>query len=296
MNALKNILVGLDFTTPSQTALSQALRLADRHQARVKAVHVVDIVVSIDVAEALAPMHVIAHDQLVGEAKAQWASFKAKIPGAENVDFHCEVNGRVYGMLRYARAAKPDLIVIGARDAKPETGFGTIAAACVREGPCDTLLVRERQTGPFKTILVGVDFSAHSMRALEQAVRIARQDDAVLHVVHVFTPPSAGLGFTMRSIDLSVEREREMARDLERKLREFAKPLDHELAYLTTHFNLHHHAGHRSGLVSCAEKVGADLLVLGTRGKTNIRDVLLGSTAEKVLRQATGSVLAIRAV
>ncbi len=296
MQTLKNIMVGVDFAGPSRTALSQALRLAGPHQARVRAVHVVDIVVSIDVAEAMAPIAVVAQDNLIDEAKAEWTRFKAQVPGADKVDFQCEVNGRVYGMVRTARAMKPDLIVIGARDAKPETGFGTIAAACVREGPSDVLLVREHQTGPFKSVAVGVDFSAHSMRALEQAARIARQDGATLHVVHVFTPPSAGLGFTMRSVDLSVDRERKLAHDLEHRLREFCKPLDHELSYIKTHFNLHYHDGHRSGLVGCAEKFGADLLVLGTRGKTNIRDLLLGSTAEKVLRQASCSVLAVRAV
>jgi hypothetical protein len=45
--------------------------------------------------------------------------------------------------------------------------------------------------------------------------------------------------------------------------------------------------------VQYAQGVGADLIVLGTRGRTNLRDLLLGSTAEKVLRDSVCSVLAV---
>jgi nucleotide-binding universal stress UspA family protein len=40
--------------------------------------------------------------------------------------------------------------------------------------------------------------------------------------------------------------------------------------------------------------VGADLTVLGTRGKTNLRDMLLGSAAERVLAESRCSVLAVK--
>ena len=43
-----------------------------------------------------------------------------------------------------------------------------------------------------------------------------------------------------------------------------------------------------------AAKAGADLIVLGTRGKTNLRDILLGSTAERVLAESRCSVLAVK--
>jgi nucleotide-binding universal stress UspA family protein len=40
--------------------------------------------------------------------------------------------------------------------------------------------------------------------------------------------------------------------------------------------------------------MGADLIVLGTRGHTNLRDVLLGSTAERALSESTCSILAVK--
>lgn len=296
MDAFKSMLVGVDFSESSRTALSQALRLASPHGAKVDAFHIVDIVVSIDVGEAMGMMTTVANEQLLSEAKAEWADFQAKVSGAAGVKLHTEVNGRTYGMLRLARTLKPELMVIGARDRKPDTGFGTVASAAVREAPCDVMLVREHQKGPFKTIAVAVDFSDHSRRALERAISLAQHDGAALHIVHVFTPPSAGMGFSMRSIDLSVERERTLAETLERRLQGFCKPYEKDLAAIKATLKLHYHDGHRSGLVGYAEHAHADLLVLGTRGRSNLRDMLLGSTAEKVLRQANCSVLAIRAV
>lgn len=52
--------------------------------------------------------------------------------------------------------------------------------------------------------------------------------------------------------------------------------------------------GHRSGIVDHAQEVRADLIVLGTRGRTNLRDVVQGTTAEKVLRESSCWVLAVK--
>jgi nucleotide-binding universal stress UspA family protein len=48
--------------------------------------------------------------------------------------------------------------------------------------------------------------------------------------------------------------------------------------------------------VKYATDSGADLVILGTRGKTNLRDVLLGSTAEHVVQDAQCSVLVTKPV
>jgi len=52
--------------------------------------------------------------------------------------------------------------------------------------------------------------------------------------------------------------------------------------------------GHGRGITEFARQVGADLVVLGTRGRTNLRDLLLGSTAERVVRDAPCSILTVK--
>ena len=61
-------------------------------------------------------------------------------------------------------------------------------------------------------------------------------------------------------------------------------------------FTVLDHPGHRSGIVEHAESVHADLIVLGTRGRASIRDLLLGSTAERALAESRCSVLAVKPV
>jgi nucleotide-binding universal stress UspA family protein len=52
--------------------------------------------------------------------------------------------------------------------------------------------------------------------------------------------------------------------------------------------------GHGRGITEFVQQIGGDLAVLGTRGRTNLRDLLIGSTAERVLRDAACSILAVR--
>jgi nucleotide-binding universal stress UspA family protein len=296
MENLKTVVVGVDFTAPSRTALLQAIRIAGWSGARVKAAYVLDTVVTIEVEAAMSPMALQVTDTLVKESLDAWRAFAARVPGAEKVPFHCEVNNRGFGFVHYLRDAKADLVMIGAYADRPDTGFGTMAAACVRHGPCDTLIVREGQTGAFTRVVVGVDFSPTSLVALERAVRIATQDGAAVDVVHVYRSPWRELAILGEptAIAPTPAQEREYEAGLASRLKEFATPLEHELGYLKARYIVHADEGHRSGLAAYAETSKADLLVLGTRGRTNLRDMLLGSTAEKTLRHAKCSVLAVR--
>lgn len=294
MEHLRTVVVGVDFTPPSKTALLQAVRLAGFSRASVRAAYVVDTIVTIELEAAMAPMSMQVHDTLVQESREAWAAFSKQVPGAEAVEFHCEVNNRAFGFLHYARDAHADLIAIGAYADKPDTGFGTMAAACARHGPCDTLIVREDHPGPFKAVAVGVDFSPTSLRALERAVRLATQDSAELRIVHVSKAPWTELPARPGAKPLvSPEQQRAYTDNLRLRLRAFAAPLERELAYLKPIYDVHEATGHRGGLAGYAERHGIDLLVLGTRGRTTLRDIVLGSTAEKTLRQATCSVLAV---
>lgn len=294
MDTLKTILVGVDFTAPSKAALQQALRLGAFSRAAVKAAYILDTIVTIELEAAMSPMALQVQADLVKEARSAWEEFRGTVPGAGAVECHIEVNNRSFGLLHYAKDIGADLIVIGAWAKKPDTGFGTMATAAVRHAACDVLLVREDQPGPFKTVVAAVDFSPTSMRALERAVRIATQDSASLHILHVAQAPWDDLQIRVPIPVITPDQRRAFFEGLAGRLQEFCRPLEHELSYLKPTYAVHEAGGHRSGIAAYAQEHKADLLVLGTRGRTSLRDILLGSTAEKALRSATCSVLAIR--
>jgi nucleotide-binding universal stress UspA family protein len=145
----------------------------------------------------------------------------------------------------------------------------------------------------YRTLLVAVDFSDDSSAALDEAVDIAAQLGAKLEMLHVFhrpaeiyapyggiqpvTPEIAEIPeAAMRCLDVEIEKVRETAPDLEvgGQVRE-GLPSD--------------------VIVERARELGADLIVMGTRGHTGLEHVLLGSVAERSLRTAPCPVMTVRA-
>jgi len=295
MNTLKSILVAVDFTPGSAAALQKAIRIAQWNRAAVRAVHVIDTLVAAELEEAMSAFQQNVREGLIADAKQAWSAFAATVEGGPGVPIDICIDNRVRGILAAARNAKADLLIIGAFGMRePQIGFGTIATACVRHAISPVLVVRDSQPGPFKTIVTCIDFSPTSLIALDQAARVAAQDGAALHVLHVFDAPWHQLHYRAPTPQASPQFQKQYRDGLERRLAAFAGELGREIDYLKPTFTLFDHAGHRSGIVEYAAKVGADLIVMGTRGKANLRDVLLGTTAEKALRESQCSVLAVK--
>lgn len=295
MNTITSIVVGIDFTPGSAAALREALRISRWNRAGVRAVHVIDTLVATELEEAMSAFQENVREGLIADVKQAWTAFSATIEGASTVPIDVRIDNRIRGILADARDAKADLLVLGAYGTRePEVGLGTVATSCVRHAMSKVLLVRDTQSGPFKTVVACVDFSPTSLLALDQAARVATQDGAALHVLHVFDAPWHQLHYRAPTPEADPHFQKQYRDGLERRLHAFADELGREIEYLKPTFALFDWQGHRSGIVEYANSVGADLIVLGTRGRTNLRDVLLGSTAEKALRDSKCSVLAVK--
>ena len=142
----------------------------------------------------------------------------------------------------------------------------------------------------FRNILVPVDFSDHASRALDMAIELAKQSNGRLHLVHSYPIPPVMLAPYDVSIPLDFERSvreaanKQLAAWVER-VRKAGVPVESSMTAEAP----------SSAIVQCAEKIGADLIVMGTRGLTGLKHVLLGSTAERTLRLAPCPVLTLRA-
>lgn len=141
---------------------------------------------------------------------------------------------------------------------------------------------------PYKKVLVATDFSEQATRAVERAVDLAQHYGAVLHVVHVWEIPVTAYGpMGVTTIDLSTPIE-EAAKSL----------LDTAIAGLRARGiqveSTLTQGVAWDGVVSLAERIGADLIIVGTHGRTGVRRVLMGSVAERVVRHAACSVLTVR--
>ncbi|MDA0814713.1 MAG: universal stress protein [Verrucomicrobia bacterium] len=299
MSGYSSIVVGVDFTSCSSVALSHALRIAKWSDASLHVAHVIDTVVEAPENEPLSPLQERIRKGLVSDARSAWDRFAETVAEAKGLPIHVSVNNRVAGILGRARECHADLLVLGAYgDRPPDLGLGTLATASVRSGITDVLLVRETQitNAPFKTIVAAIDFSDASLVALERAAIFADADNASLHVLHVIDQRWRLLSYLSPATETALASEEERRGKLEDRLADFCSTVVSKYPLLRWKSAVydHDHASHRSGIVAYASAHSAQLIVLGTRGRTNLRDVLLGSTAEKVLEESRCSVLAVK--
>lgn len=145
-------------------------------------------------------------------------------------------------------------------------------------------------------ILVAIDGSALADRALDQTITIAKALNSDVTVVTVSEPASvvgagyyAGTGYIGDPIPGLVEAQEKSARDLladaEAKVK--AAGLPAKTVYVNDSFPA-------EGIVLTAEKLGVDLIVMGSHGRRGLGRLLLGSQTSNVLAQTKTPVLVTR--
>lgn len=291
MDRLAKILVAVDFSPCSAAAFREAARLATGSGATLEAIHAVDV----SRFTPIPPDPMLPVGLLIEEAREQWASFVLECPARATTHLAVEVGRPRDVIVERVRRDVFDLLVIGAHsDLDARRAIGSTAASCVQHAESKVLVVREGQAGPFKSVVACVDFSETSRSALEQAIRIATQDRATLHLLHVYVDPWRGRSASARAgVDLPAFREAQR-RAVEDHLRKFCEPFARELGTLRAEFHAVLARSHGEGIIEFVKRLGCDLAVLGTRATWNLRDFLWGSTAERVVRECPSSVLALK--
>lgn len=294
MKWLENVVAGFDFSDCSGAALAQAIRLATAHSGSVHPVCILDTGFVIEIEKTLSTIRAGIREPLIADAKHAWEAFRSKVAGADALPIHVEVNERVEGTMRFAGKVGAGLLVLGAfGEKKADVGIGTMASGCVRHAGSDVLLVRDTQRGPFKSVLACVDFSETSKRGLLKAAEIAAQDKAALHVLHVYHGVTNVFPFFSSVVESWIQAVGDDEGNAKQKLEEFVAGVP-AAAALQPKLHVLGSATHGRALVDFAKSSGVELLVLGTRGATNLRERVLGSTAERVLKGASCSILAVK--
>jgi len=291
MNQIRSILVGVDFSECSRSALEQAVRLAKWNNARLHALHSIEYLTLSDAAWAShIPQKKLEQDS-VAEAEHSLHQWLRQFGAPSEARVLVDVGAPIDCVLRRVRETKVDLLALGVTGSSMiPMGAGTLATKCLRKAPAKVLLVHERKTGPFRRIVAGVDFSDQSREAVTQALRVADQDHAEVHLLHVFTGSWGRYALLPDAWEVNEAQAAQYRRALELRLREFVG----DTGKRPIHFAVTEAANHGHGIAEYARRVQADLLVLGTKGRSNLGYVLLGSTVERLLREIPSSVLVVR--
>lgn len=142
----------------------------------------------------------------------------------------------------------------------------------------------------FKTILFATDFSESSDHAFKYALEMAVQFESKLAVIHVINEPVDLRGFYVPHISFD-KLEEEIEQGAWKMMDKFCRT--HMGDY--TNFESFVVPGIPfDEVIKKADEVSADLIVMGTHGRTGLDHVLFGSTAEKVVRKSTVPVMTIR--
>jgi nucleotide-binding universal stress UspA family protein len=295
---LRRILVPLDFSGQSRQALKCAVPLAAQFGATISLVHVVQapvILSSLPEASIAMPTDIKRLTEMAQERLDKTAAelLPEKVRGKTLV----AGGNPTYGITTTAKSLKADLIVLSTHGftGLKHVLLGSAAEGVVRHAHCPVLTVRLRAKAPsegdywpWKRILVPLDFSQRSLRGLAVAVALAREKDAELCLLHVLEPAHYAAG--MEGAVLAMP-EKELIGAARTNLMNIAKRL--------VPANVKTTAKVASGrpatvIVQTAARAGADLIVATTHGHTGWERLLLGSTAEHIVRHATCPVFVVR--
>ncbi|MEM1418090.1 MAG: universal stress protein [Myxococcota bacterium] len=146
---------------------------------------------------------------------------------------------------------------------------------------------------PPKRIVVATDLSEASRPALEMAAAYGRRFEAEVILASAFDPtPFVAPVAIPGPADTLETAAKEMRRGIEDALRELKAGALAELGDDVRIECIRHHAP-GEGIVELAEKNDADLIIVGSHGRTGLARVLLGSVAERVVRLSRAPVLVV---
>lgn len=191
-------------------------------------------------------------------------------------------------VLQHAKNGKVDLILLGSR-ATQEGGrykTGSTIENVVRYAKQSVFICKNNTVSK---ILCGIDGSEASAKALQFAIDLARRFSASLCIVSALTCCECN-PFGMTDSEVKKCEEKSNQEEI-KKLDDFLKQFDFSDIEIKKHFT----QGIPANVVlDRAEDFNHDLIVVGAKGHSLLHHVLIGSTAEKILRYAPCSLLVVR--
>ncbi len=300
---LENVLIPTDFSACADHALSHAVEVADRFDAQLHILHVVNELdpdwYGITDAQERA---VKLRDQIKSEARERLEDLA---PGKDLHDLETIISLQLSfdvadSINEYVQEREIDLVVMGThgRQGIDRLMLGNVANKIIRHAPCPVMTIREEvpwteeeEEVVYNDILAPIDFSDHSREALRVSKSFAHRYEARLHQLFVAeqrtVPTFSDTGIPGVGV---VEMDPEILANAEEGLQKLSENVggpEVKSAY-------HVREGDVSrDIVDFAETNGVNLIVMATRGLTGVNRFLLGSNTERIIRVAPCPVLTI---
>ena len=283
------ILLATDLSARCDRALDRAVQLARQWQARLVAVTVVDPGTLSETRVRAAPLPSWGGSD--GGPIARTLRQMHRDAAATDLDIAVRVEeGKVNETLaRVAAEEGAGLIVTGVArsDSLGRTALGSTVDWLARHATVPVLVVRDRTHGVYRNIVLASDFSASAGFALKRAAALF--GDTPLTVFNAFEVPFQGMMDPKAQSAIAQGRENAASEG-----RDFLASLELDPAQ-REQIRLHVEHGEPVRLTyEYARDHEADLIVLGTHGRSALFDILIGSIARRILETAATDVLLVR--
>ncbi len=295
-----HILVPTDFSPSAGRAYRLAESLARESGAALTMVHTFDPTTLAFSGFGLGegPVAIFAEDEVESRLHAQLLqTTKSAMGSLPEVDSILKLGASAAAsIVELAEAKKSSLIVMSTegRTGLAHMLIGSVTERVVRHAPCSVWAVRasrEEEASPSapRCIVVGTDLSPASDWATDEAARLARRFGSRVHLVWArpaipWVPPAR-----TSQLDLSTasgESGSEMAQ-LERVRDHRFEGIDAEIIAVESESPAHE-------ICDQARRLDADLVIVGSHGRTGLPRWLVGSVAERVVRHAHCQTLVVR--
>jgi nucleotide-binding universal stress UspA family protein len=291
MRQLKRIIVGHDLGVGGEVASRSAAVLAHRCGSTLRLVHVVE---PLDAYQRIS--HPLTSPFTLEEiAQKTGARLQALAASPELAGLQAEYEVRsgkpFVEIIIAARAWSADLIVVGGSSRAEEPFLGSTSERIVRKALVPVMVAKKPLSAEAKTFLVPTDFSSCARKAAEDALMLAKRFSARVIFFHALDlTPSYSVAYA-HELGVSVLVPPPAPEEIEPEWETFLTglPLD----------NIDWEKSMEDGqaaaaIVDRAKDIQADMIVIGTHGRSGLPHMLLGSVAEKVVRAASCPVLTIR--
>ncbi len=300
MSRFSNILFVADLAIDSTAAFNQAVTLAKNNQAKLTVVGVVDGLPESSFFDSLVSQYDKELRELVKNIDNDILEVETEVlVGKDFIEI-------IYEVLKNER----DLVIKAVEhdESIEQRLFGSTDMKLLRKCPCPVWLIKSSQKKSFRKILVAIDYEPNNpeneslnRELLGMGISQALTDLSELHIVHTWQLENESF---MRSpwSDKSSEEIDIMSNDQEHTHRDwlnncianYCGDLDSKSRdYIQPKFHLIK-GDPKTSVSECAKNIGAELLVIGTVGRTGIPGFIIGNTAESILTQIKCSVLAVK--
>lgn len=295
------IIVAYDGSEPSESALDDALRLAEEHAGEVIVVHISDLSAAsvLEVPTCAAPSTFDPEPVLASLDRHRRELFdrlRARVAlAAVPVRIEFAMNGAIAGIVEAAVRWKASAIAIGthARTGIALTFIGSVADGVVRTAALPVIVVRgTRPTVSLHRLLVGIDIEEQSGSASAFALALARCYG--MHLTYAAVVDTASLSSPVADVVFDPTPYQDHLRAGARDALDAALQ-SANAAQIYPDTELTDDPDPAAGLIAAAARHDADAIVVGTHKRGNVDRFIVGSTAEAVLRRSDLPVIVVPA-